>query len=304
MLYSMKTLLQHAQKNQYAVGYFEAFNMDCMEAVLNAAEKVNSPVIIGFGGQFLSSPKRVYKEDIYSYGALAAEAAKQANVPVAVLLNEADQEDMIYQGMQAGFNAVMYQKAGEDFADTLRITKEVCRIAHMLEIDVESEVGELPCANITTGSETAGHNTDVAQAKAFVEQTGIDALAVAIGNVHLLETGKANLDYELLQRLRDEIPVPLVLHGGTGVAAEDLRKAIHGGISKVNVGTVLKRAYINEIQSFIAKHDLARIDPHVTIGWGGEEDMLCAARKAITQKVVEFIEMFDSVGKAEYFKGV
>ena len=124
-LYSMKKLLAHAQENRYAVGYFESFNMDALLGVLDAAEEKQSPVIIGFGGQFISSPKRTVQENIYNYGALAREAAQRATVPVAVLLNESDIEEMVYQGMNAGFNAVMYQKAGEAFEDTVRITKEI-----------------------------------------------------------------------------------------------------------------------------------------------------------------------------------
>lgn len=301
MLISMKKLLLQAQKNRFAVGYFEAFNMDCMEAVLNAAEKTDSPVIIGFGGQFIGSPKRNYKEDIYLYGKLAKEAAKRSKVPVAVILNEANEEKMIYQGMNAGFNTVMYQKEGEAFEDTVRITKEICRAAHFMGIDVESEVGELSCADISTGTQSPGRDTDVEQAKYFVEETGIDALAVAIGNIHLLEDAKAQLNYGLLETLRKEIPVPLVLHGGTGVSAEDMKKAIHMGISKVNVGTVLKRAYIDAVSGFIASRELEKIDPHITMGWGGEDDMLSVGRDAVTQKTVEFIDMFGSAGKAGIF---
>lgn len=301
-LISMKELLRHAQENHYAAGYFESFNMDAMLGVLDAAELKKSPVIIGFGGQFVSSPKRNVEECIYHYGAFAREAAKRAAVPVAVLLNEADVEVMVYQGMNAGFNAVMYQKAGEDFEDTVKITKEICRIAHMLEIDVESEVGELPCADISTGTQTPGKNTEVRQAKYFVEETGIDALAVAIGNVHLLEGKKAEVDFDLLSQLRKEIPVPLVLHGGTGMAPEDLKKAIELGISKVNVGTVLKRAYIDAVGKFYTEKDLSKVDPHVTIGWGGEQDMISCGRAAIAEKTAEFIEMFGSAGKAQLIR--
>lgn len=297
-LISMKKLLEHAQENHYAAGYFESFNMDAMLGVLDAAQMKNSPVIIGFGGQFVSSPRRTVQENIYNYGVLAKEAAIRADVPVAVLLNEADMEDMVYQGMTAGFNAVMYQKNGEDFEETIKITREICRVAHMLGIDVESEVGELPCANISTGTQTVGKNTDIAQAKYFVKETGIDALAVAIGNVHLLEGKKAEVDFELLTQLRQEIPVPLVLHGGTGMAEADLRKAIALGISKVNVGTVLKRAYIDAVGKFYIEKDISKVDPHVTIGWGGENDMIACGRAAIAEKTAEFIDMFGSADKA------
>jgi ketose-bisphosphate aldolase len=298
----MKKLLRHAEEHKYAVGYFEAFNMDCMLAVLTAAEQSNSPVIIGFGGQFIGSKKRTVKENIYHYGALAAEAAKRSPVPCAVILNEADEIDMVYQGINAGFNAVMYQKPGEDVEDTIRITREICRIAHYLDVDVESEVGELPCADITTDTQSDGSNTDVEKALRFVKETGIDALAVAIGNVHLLEGKTASLDFELLKKLHATIPVPLVLHGGTGVSAVEMKKAIKLGITKVNVGTVLKREYINAIKDYYESNNPETMDPHYIIGWGGSEDMIAIGRSAISNKVAEFIDMFNSAGKATLFR--
>ena len=298
-LYAMSDMLAHAEANKYAVGYFEAFNMDAMLAVLDAAEATESPVIIGFGGQFLSSGKRAVKENVYHYGTLAREAAIRSPVPCAVLLNEADVEGMVYQGMNAGFNAVMYQKANEPFEETLKITKEICRVAHFLGIDVESEVGELPDSNIETGTLTNGRNTDVAEAKRFVRETNIDALALSIGNVHLLEGGKkAEVDFDLLRKLRKEIDIPLVLHGGTGMDKDALRETIRLGISKVNIGTILKRTYINEIEQFVESKDLSKIDPHVTIGWGGDDDMLSCGRAAIAAKVAEYIGIFGSEGAA------
>jgi len=295
---SMTNLLRDARNKGYAVGYFEAFNMDSMFGVLDAAEAKKSPVIIGFGGQFLNGSTRKKRDSIYCYGALAREAAKYATIPVATILNEADCEDMIYQGMNAGFNTVMYQKAAEDFNRTIEITKEICRIAHMLDISVESEVGNLPTADISTGKIIGGSNTDVDVAKHFTIETGIDALAVAIGNVHLLEDRKASIDFELLTRLRKEIPVPLVLHGGTGMSDMDMKKVISLGITKVNVGTALKRAYIKAIVEFCKNRDLNKIDPHITIGWGGDEDMIAHGRAAIANKTEEFIELFGSAGHA------
>lgn len=297
-LVSMKKLLQHAKKNSYAVGYFEAFNMDAMLGVLDAAENRNSPVIIGFGGQFLNSGHRAKIEDVYLYGALAKEAAKRAKIPAAALLNEADSEDMVYRGMRSGFGAVMYQRGGETFSETLEITARICRVAHALGVDVESEIGELPSADLETGSRTKGANTDVSQAKYFAEQTKIDALAVAVGNVHLLENGKAEIDYELLNTLSEQIPIPLVLHGGTGLSSEDFQKAIDCGISKINIGTALKRAYIEAVGGFYKEKDITRINPHITIGWGGQEDMIDCGRAAVAKKAGEYMDEFKSSGKA------
>jgi len=294
----MRDLLLRAQQGGYAVGYFEAFNMDALLAVLSAAEKASSPVIIGFGGQFLSSPKRENPENIYHYGALALEAAKRTPVPCAAMLNEADALDMVYQGMNAGFNALMYQKPGETPEETTRVTKRICEVAHRLDIDVESEVGELPMAHISDGSQTRGMNTDVGKAKAFIRDTEVDALAVAVGNVHLLEGAKSSLDFELLGRLRKEISVPLVLHGGTGVSEGDMKRAIGMGICKINVGTMLKRAYISAVNRFCAERDLNRIDPHETLGWGGKNDMLDCGRSAIEKAVLNFMKLLGSAGKA------
>lgn len=302
-LVSMKNLLENARKNAYAVGYFEAFNMDAMLGALDAAESKNSPVVIGFGGQFLGSSLRDKIEDIYIYGALAKKAAERAKVPVATLLNESGSEDMIYQGMHAGFGAVMYQKSGEPFEETLCVTRQICHVAHALGVDVESEIGELPCAELSDGSRTAGAKTDVKQARYFVEQTKIDALAVAIGNVHLLEDGKADIDYGLLKILSEEIPVPLVLHGGTGLSREDFFKVISLGVSKINIGTALKRAYIEAVGKFYSgsKGDISRTNPHVTIGWGGENDMISCGRAAIAKKIGEYMDIFGSSGKAAHF---
>ncbi len=302
-LYSMKKLLHHARENKYAVGYFEAFNMDALLAVLSAAENADSPVIIGFGGQFIGSAAREVGEDIYNYGVSAKIAAQRSKVPAAVLLNETDKEKMVYEGMNAGFNAVMYQKAGEAFDDTVRITKEICKIAHYLDIDVESEVGELPMADISTKTIKEGQNTNVEQAKYFVEETGVDALAVAVGNVHLLEGEKSKLDFELLKRLAKKISVPLVLHGGTGVSDDDMKRAIELGITKVNVGTAIKRAYISSICKYYQENDVDNVDPHVTIGWGGKEDILSRGRAAISEKVLEFIRLFGSANKAKLIRG-
>ena len=297
-LYSMSEMLAHAEKHKYAIGYFEAFNMDAMLAVLDAAEDAASPVIIGFGGQFLGSGKRAVKENIYHYGALALEAAVRSSVPCAVILNESDNEEMVYQGMNAGFNAVMYQKPNEPINETLRITKEICRIAHFLGVDVESEVGELPTAEIESGTVSKGNNTNVEMAKDFVNKTNIDALAIAIGNVHLLEGEKAEVDFNLLKKLRSEIKIPLVLHGGTGMGTDELKEVIRLGISKVNIGTVMKRTYINTIGKFYNGRDMSKANPHTLIGWGGEDDMLSCGRTAVATKVSEYIELFGSKGAA------
>lgn len=298
-LVSMIKLMNHALENKYAVGYFEAWNMDSILAVVDAAEKTNSPIIIGFGGQFIGSKKRVIKENIYHYGALGKAIAEHAKVPVALLLNESHEVSMLINGLKAGFNAIMYEDHNISMKEFTEINKYLVRTAHYCGAVVEAEIGELPNADISTDTVSSGSLTDPDEAARFVEETGIDALAVAVGNVHLLENKKSNLDFDLIRILRKNIKVPLVLHGGTGISPENLKEAIRLGMCKVNIGTVLKRGYLKSIQTYLSDHDVNRMDPHDIIGRGGELDMLAGAREAVTDEVVKFIRIFGCENKAQ-----
>jgi ketose-bisphosphate aldolase len=298
-LVSMKRLMNHALANKYAVGYFEAWNMDSILAVADAAEKTNSPVIIGFGGQFIGSKKRIIKENIYHYGSLGKSIAENMKVPVALLLNEAHEIPMLINGLKAGFNAIMYENHDIPLNEFVEINKYLVRTAHYCGADVEAEIGELPSADIATDSLSRGIKTDPDEAAYFAEQTGIDALAVSVGNVHLLENKKSDLDFDLILALRKKIKIPLVLHGGTGISPENLKEAIRLGMCKVNVGTVMKRSYLKFIQSYLGEHEIDMMDPHDIIGRGGDQDILYMAREAITEEVVRFIKIFGCENQAK-----
>jgi ketose-bisphosphate aldolase len=297
-LVSMKRLMNHALANKYAVGYFEAWNMDSILAVADAAEMTDSPVIIGFGGQFIGSKKRTVKENIYHYGSLGKSIAENTKVPVALLLNEAHEIPMLINGLKAGFNAIMYEDHSISLKEFIEINKYLVKAAHYCGADVEAEIGELPNADISTDSISQGKMTDPDEAAYFVEETGIDALAVAVGNVHLLENKKSDLDFDLIKALRKKVKVPLVLHGGTGISPENLKEAIRLGMCKINVGTVMKRAFLNSIQNYLDNHEVNKMDPHDIIGRGGELDMLSGARGAISDEVVKFIKIFGCENKA------
>jgi ketose-bisphosphate aldolase len=297
-IFKMSRLLKCASEHKFAVGYFESFNMESTQAVLDAAEQMNSPVIIGFSGVFTNSPKREIRENIYDYGAMAFSMAKNARIPVSIILNEADDVSMIVKSLNAGFNTVMYQKPGEKFEETIEINKYLVKTAHYLNAEVESEVGALPESDISNRSVSKGANTDPDKAKYFVDQTGIDALAVAIGNIHLLEESKSKIDFNLLKDIKMKIKIPLVLHGGTGVAEEDLKEAIALGITKINIGTVLKRNYLEALKNICCNKGISSINPHKLIGHGGSEDLICSARKAIADVTKVYIKLFGSENKA------
>jgi len=299
-LVSMKSLMNDAQDNNYAIGYFEAWNLEAILSVINAAERVSSPIIIGFSGMFLGNDARKVPENIYHYGALGKAIAENAKVPCALLLNEADKIGMLIQGLKAGFNAVMFQDTKLPFEETVKITKYLSKTAHFVGADVEAEVGELPDSDVSTGSISQGENTDPEKAIWFAKECEIDALAIACGNVHLLEGGtKATLDFDLIKNLKEKMNIPLVLHGGTGISDESLKHAIELGISKVNVGTVMKRVYLNYIKDYIKAHNTDKIDPHDIIGRGGDMDMLVGAREAVTEEVIRFLKVFGSINKAK-----
>ena len=295
----MTKLLQNATEHGYAVGYFEAWNLESLLAVKDAAEDTLSPVIIGFNGGFLENPERRTEENIFHYGALGTAVATQSPVPMALILNEAQNCSSLITAIKAGFNVVMYGFSGYGFDESVRVNRELVVNAHSSDAEVEAEIGELPEVNTATGSRTAGEKTDPEQAARFVEETGVDALAVAVGNVHVLEKGKSKLDLELIEALRDRIPTPLVLHGGTGIAAQDLKEAISLGISKVNVGTILRRTYIKTLCSFISDHEVSGIDPGELTSTGGKLDMLAMARDAVKREVMRLMSIFGSAGHAE-----
>ena len=285
-------------ENKYAVGYFESWNLESLLAVVDAAEKTRSPVIIGFNGTFLGNDERNVAENIYHYGSLCRTIAEQTPVLISLILNETDKVSLLIQALQAGFNAIMYVNEKNTFEETIEITKYLTRTAHYCGAYVEGEVGELPTADITTDTVSKGTLTDPERAAFFVEQTGVDGLAVAVGNVHMLERRKTKLDFDLINTLREKIPVPLVVHGATGISDEELQEAIKLGMCKINVGTMLKRTYLNAIKSYLSNHNVDTMNPHDILGKGEDLDMLSNARAMVAEEVIRLIQLFGSEGKA------
>lgn len=297
-LVSMTSLLRHALDRGYAVGYFEAWNLESLLAVKDAAEQAESPVIIGFNGKFLGNRHRRVKENINHYGSLGRSVAEHSRVPMALILNEADEPALLETALDAGFNVVMRDHEGCSLEQSIQINMSLVRAAHAVGAEVEAELGELPAWEIGEKKMSAGIVTDPCEAERFVEKTGVNALAVAVGNVHILEGRKSRLDLDLLAQLRKRIRIPLVLHGGTGIDKDDLKAAIAGGICKVNVGTALRRTFINSLNSWFQKHNADLLDPGEVTSMGGELDMMAAARADIAAEVVRLMSIFGSVKKA------
>ena len=295
-LVPMSRLLRHARAHRYAVGYFESWNLESVLAVKDAAEQADSPVILGFNGGFLEDGRRRTGEDIYHYGALGRAIAERARVPAALILNEARQVPTLVRGLHAGFNVVMHDHEGSSLEESLAVNQYLVRTAHAMGAEVEAEIGELPAHDMKSDRTTAGRKTDPQAAADFVRLAGVDALAVAVGNVHMLEGRTAPLDLELIRTLRERVEVPLVLHGGTGIERAALQEAIRLGISKVNVGTILRRTFINALNGYFHDHDAKTVDPNEGTSTGSPENLLLTARGAVAAEVVRLIGVFGSAG--------
>lgn len=289
----MVQLLTEARRGQYAVCYCEAWSLESFQAVVEAAEEDCSPIIAGFNGGFLMHPARKRAEDLAFYAGLGSALAK-APVPIAFLFNESAHLAQMEEAIDLGFNAVMVENAGFQLDAYRRLVRQVVAMAHRRGASVEAQVGHLADASASGHAEPTTPET----AQAFVQETGIDALGVAVGNVHILTEGNLPLDLSALGEIAQAVSVPLVLHGGTGISLEDGRRAVQLGVAKVNFGTGLKQAYLAAVREKLAKYQ-APMNPHPFIGMGGEDDILVAGREAVKLKCRELLRAYGSAGKAK-----
>ena len=290
-LWPINELLQHARQRQYALGYFESWNLESLQGVLDAAEMTGSPIIIGFNGEFLSRSGRKLPERIRCYAELGKAAATDAGVPCGLIFNECPNDEWVRNAVLAGFNLVMPVDPGASYEDYRLRVATLTEFAHRRGAAVEAEIGHLPFGNLKNGSSL----TDPDLAARFVEDTKVDLLAVSVGNVHVLTKGERELDLKRLSHIGERVNKPLVLHGGTGITASSIRAAIRLGVNKVNYGTYLKQRYLEALRASIA----AEVDnPHELLGMGGEHDVMIACRLAVRDAVLERIELLGCCGKA------
>jgi fructose/tagatose bisphosphate aldolase len=283
-------LLADAQAGGYAVGYFEAWDGYSLEAVVEAAEAERAPVILGFGcllvdGSWLDGG------GIESLGSLGRLAAGAASVPAALLLNEAQTLDQARRGIEAGFNAVML--CGTDPELLAGLVGE----AHGRGVSVEGELGRLPDAVGGRIDASAALLTDPEEAASFVAATGVDCLAVSVGNVHTLEGRSAPVDLDRLEAVHRRVDVPLVVHGGTSFPPHAVPEAIARGVAKLNVGTILKRAFLDGLVEAVAAAP-AGASPHELLGSHGSSDLLAAGKPRLVETVRGLIRLYGGSGRA------
>jgi ketose-bisphosphate aldolase len=295
-LVPMRELLADAIKRGYAVGYFEAWDLYSLEAVKEAAEETDSPVILGFGGVTMNQ-KWLGNGGLRALAAMGHVVAENAKIPASYLLNEVLEFDHIEQGLEAGFNAVMLDTSHMTVSENIAWTTKVVDAASSLGADVEGETDPLPDASGTMGGHAGNKLTDPEEAAKYVAETGVCALSIAVGNEHIKTEGESSIDFELLGRICDAVPVPLVIHGGTGFPDGDVRRAIELGVAKFNVGSVIKRLYLESVRDTTL---LLPTKPSFQelVGSHKPGDFLEIAKNRVKNEVKRRLAVYGSTGKA------
>ncbi|MER5537557.1 class II fructose-bisphosphate aldolase [Streptomyces mirabilis] len=235
-----------------AVAAFNIITLEHVEAVIAGAESVAAPVVL----QVSENAVKFRYGRLLPLARAAAAAAERASVPVALHLDHVQSDDLLRQASAAGFSSVMYDAARLPYEENLAATQAAADWAHAQGLWIEAELGAVGGKNgePPLDAHAPGARTDPAEARAFVADSGVDALAVAIGSSHAMTTRTAALDHDRLKRLTAVLGVPLVLHGSSGVPDGELAAAVAGGIAKVNVGTALNIAMTGAIREFLAAH--------------------------------------------------
>ena len=281
MLTSTKELLETAQKHSYAIGAFNLYNLEGVKAVVNAAEAENSPAILQILPQVLD----------YGGSALIAlflEAADSAKVPMSVHLDHCDEKTTIKTALEAGIQSVLADGSSFPLEENLAFTREMTDLAHGKGATVEAEVGRISgTEDGMTVAEKEAKMTDPQEAKTFVGESRVDFLAVTIGNVHGSYHGEPKLDFDRLGKIRQQLQIPLVLHGASGLPAAMIQQSIDLGVCKFNVNSEVRKKYLQFWQEYgrtESKSDLLDCQKRVTA--------------AMQEVVSEKMRLFGSAGKA------
>ncbi|WP_252233715.1 tagatose bisphosphate family class II aldolase [Clostridium sp. ZS1] len=271
---STKQMLLKAQKEGYAVPAFNIHNLETLQVVVDTAMKMRSPVIIAGTPSTIEYAGAAYIE------AMAEVAARKYDIPIAIHLDHFEDIDEIKKNIDIGFRSCMIDASREEFEVNIKKVKEIVEYAHEYDATVEAELGKLGGKEddlIVSEKDSMYTNPD--DAAEFVERTGVDSLAVAIGTAHGLYKGKAKLDFERLKDIRSKVHVPLVLHGASDVPDELVKKAISLGICKVNIATDLKIPFSDAVKEYFKENPNAN-DPRKYMTPGKE-----AMEKIVENKI-------------------
>ena len=280
-LVNMKDLLHHAYANRYAVGAFEVVSLEFLRAIIEAAENSRSPVILNI----VEAHFDLF--DVDHLMAAVERAAKRASIPVAIHMDHCASLESVRKAIALGSNSVMFDASQEQFLVNTDKTREAVALAHSCGVPVEGEVGYVAGISSEEDDEEKDISirTSVPEAKVYVERTGIDFLAISIGTVH----GRANkirIDSGLLARIRENLDIPFVIHGGTGLTSQQYHKLIDHGVAKINYFTGMVDLLIRQLKTNVSRNCKTYRDACANI------------KEALVQEVQNCMQVWRSTGRA------
>jgi len=282
-LVTMTELLEKAEKGKYAVGAFNCNNMEIVQAIVAAAEAEQAPAIIQ------ASQGAIKYAGLDYISGMVKIAAENTDVPICLHIDHGTDFQQVMGCIRKGFTSVMIDGSKLALEENIALTNKVLDVAKAVGVSVEAELGKIGgTEDDVTVTEREAALTDPEEAKTFVEATGVDALAIAIGTAHGQYKGEPKLDFDRLKRVRELVDVPIVLHGSSGVPGDAIVKAIELGVRKVNIDTNLREAFVNRARQVMAEKP-NEIDPRKILG---------PAREAMTEVIREKIRLFGSSQKA------
>jgi len=287
MITSVKEILNNANEGGYAVGAFNTVNLETTRAIVEAAKEMKSPVIIQItektmeygGGRNIF---HLVKNDAEFYA---------PEIPIGIHLDHGKSHEIVERAVEIGFTSVMYDGSRKEYNDNMMMTKKIVEHCHEKEVDVQAELGAVPYLGETEmeNVDWDKYMTEPEQAEEFVKDTGVDALAVAIGNAHGLFKERDVPDYERLEKIRAKVDVPLIMHGASDWNEEKVKEVVSRGVSCFNVDTATRIAFVNSLVKAVREQDNISFDVRKLLG---------DAREEVKEVVKHKIKMFGSAGKA------
>ncbi|WP_079124737.1 class II fructose-bisphosphate aldolase [Streptomyces lushanensis] len=280
-------LVTAAASRGHGIAAFNVITLEHAEAIAEGAERAGAPAIL----QLSENAVRFHGGRLGPVTAATAAVARAAAVPLSLHLDHVESPELLRAALDAGFSSVMFDASKLPYAENLRATADAVRLGHDHGVWIEAELGAVggkdgePPLGAALGAHAPGVRTDPAEAAAYTAGTGVDALAVAVGSSHAMTRRTAALDHTLIGALRAAVPVPLVLHGSSGVPDEEIRRAVAAGMVKINVGTALNTAFTGAVREYLTAHPSA-VDPR---------KYLVPAREAMAGTVAGFIRVVGPV---------
>ena len=274
MLVNSKKMLKDAKRKKKAIFHFNINNLEWAKCILEECDKLNVPVILGVSESAIN-----YMGGYNVVAALCYSLISDLNIKtdVCLHLDHGKSVESCIKAIDAGFNSVMIDGSLKSLKENIEMTKKVVLYAKNQDVSVEAEIGSM--GSIEGANLKIGTNTNLDDCLNFVSETGIDSVAASVGTVHGIYKGELNIDYDLIKKLSEELTIPLVLHGGSGLSNDTLKKCIDAGITKININSDIQEAWSKDVKKYIIENPNI-IDPRKIIGSGNN-----AIKKMVASKI-------------------